>query len=273
MGFMKDIIKRSITGIVIVFLIISSLVINEYTFFLLFALILLGSLWEFYSIFEKIGKYPQKIVGLFDGILIFLLFFFISAGYIHNKILFLVPIIIIFILIFELFRNKTYPFENIAITILGLVYIALPISLLWDIAYRENIYKYNYHLIFAYFLLIWTYDSMAYVVGSLIGKHKLFERISPKKSWEGLIGGFIFALIIAFIISKFYTELSLKQWFLFTLLIVIFGTLGDLIESMLKRSANVKDSASLLPGHGGLLDRFDALFLTIPVIYLYLQFV
>jgi phosphatidate cytidylyltransferase len=114
---------------------------------------------------------------------------------------------------------------------------------------------------------------MAYIVGMTLGKHKMFERISPKKSWEGAIGGFVFSIVAAYLISIFYNELTTIQWLIFASLIVVFGTFGDLAESMLKRSLNVKDSSSILPGHGGFLDRFDSLFLAVPAVYLYLQFI
>jgi phosphatidate cytidylyltransferase len=113
---------------------------------------------------------------------------------------------------------------------------------------------------------------MAYVCGMLFGKRKLLERISPKKTWEGAVGGLLFAMLAAYIVSIFYKELSLTHWLTLAAIISIFGTLGDLSESMLKRSIGVKDSGNILPGHGGLLDRFDALFLAIPAVYLYLQF-
>jgi phosphatidate cytidylyltransferase len=198
-----------------------------------------------------------------------------ANGYDYNEafLLTLTFLGVLYVFIYEMFRKNDNPFENIAITLLGIIYIAVPISLFWPIAYRENIYQYNSSLIFGFFIIIWTYDSFAYLSGMKFGKRKLFERISPKKSWEGAIGGYIFALLAAYILSTIFDDLTLVQWLVTASLIAIFGTLGDLAESMLKRSLNIKDSSNFLPGHGGLLDRFDALFLAVPALYLYYQFI
>jgi phosphatidate cytidylyltransferase len=273
----NNFVSRSITGAIIVAVMLAAIAINEYTFFVVFLAILLGGLVEFYSIFEKAGKHPQKNSGLALGVIVFTLMFLSAKGFDVGLIPQFAQIVIIIavvaVVIYEMYRKKSNPFENIALTLLGVAYIALPISLLWLISFRENIYTYNSHLLLGYFFIVWTYDSMAYVSGMIFGKHKLFERISPKKSWEGAIGGFIFSIGIAIVISLFFTELTALQWAIFAILVAVLGTYGDLAESLLKRSYDIKDSGTILPGHGGILDRFDALFLAIPVVYLYLQFV
>ncbi len=235
--------------------------------------IIIAGLYEFYKIFERAGKNPQKIAGIILGALVFILNYFIAIGFLRPQMLAIIIPIILYLFIAELYRKAAFPIENIAITILGIIYIAIPFSLFWHIGFRGNINYYNPNLILGYFILIWTYDTTAYLVGMAFGKKKLFERISPKKSWEGAIGGFIFCILAAYLLSIFYKDLKLSQWLIYGSLIAIFGTFGDLTESMLKRSYEIKDSGSLLPGHGGILDRFDALFLAVPAIYLYLLFI
>jgi phosphatidate cytidylyltransferase len=129
---------------------------------------------------------------------------------------------------------------------------------------------YNFHFILGIMLLIWVSDVGAYLVGSLIGKHKLYERISPGKTWEGSIGATIITVACSYIVSNWFPELAFKHWMVIGIIICVFGTMGDLIESMLKRQANVKDSGSIMPGHGGFLDRFDSLLFSAPFIYAYL---
>ena len=176
----------------------------------------------------------------------------------------------LYVLIFELFRNKANPINNIAYTILGQIYIAWPFSLILLIG-GAGIWQLEIFML-ALFVLIWANDTFAYLIGVSFGKHKMFERISPKKSWEGFVGGLVGALAVAFVFSYFTeTHLSTAAWFGFAMLVVIFGTLGDLLESLMKRTIGVKDSGNILPGHGGLLDRFDSLLLAAPIIYIYMQ--
>ena len=177
------------------------------------------------------------------------------------------------IFIIELFRKKDKPFLNIGITLLGIIYITLPIMLFSMIGIPVNDPgNYRMHLVLGFFIILWSSDTGAYLAGMKFGKHKLFERISPKKTWEGSIGGTALALTVAWILSRYFPELSLNEWLVFAFIIVVFGSLGDLAESLLKRSLNVKDSGSILPGHGGALDRFDGLFGAAPFVFLYLYF-
>lgn len=252
---------------------VAAIVGGEVSFAIFFVLLMAGAMWEFYELTRKMEANPQKIWGIAGGILLFILFYLTATGHSKSSIFALLIGWGLVSVVIELFSNKNRPFLNIAFTWMGLVYIGLPIAMLLGIAYRENIYQYNAHLVLSYFILIWTYDTMAYVCGLLWGKHKLFERISPKKTWEGAVGGLFFALLAAYLLSNFFKELTSYQWFTFAILVSVFGTLGDLAESMLKRSIGVKDSGNILPGHGGLLDRFDALFLAVPAIYLFLQFI
>jgi phosphatidate cytidylyltransferase len=264
---------RIITGALFGATLIAGISINQYTFFIVFVLVIIGGLWEFYFIFKKNGIYPQVWPGILMSIIIFIGTYYINTGNADSKILLWVMPVIFYLVIAELFRKKKDPFINIAISVLAVIYIAIPFSLFWFLAFWENIYQYNHHLILAFFITLWTYDTFAYLLGLVFGKHKLFERISPKKTWEGAIAGYIMSLVAAWLISLFYVDLSLRQWFIFASLIAVFGTLGDLTESMLKRSFDLKDSGNILPGHGGILDRFDAVLLAIPAIFIYLQFI
>lgn len=270
---MKNFILRTLTGAGIVTLILAGILINRFTFMIVFLAILISGMLEFYSIFKKNGKNPQIIPGIIIGVMVFGLNYFIATGFLRPQTMTIIFPCLLYIVIAELYRKQLFPFENIAITVFGIIYIAIPISLLWYFGFRININYYNPNLILGYFIFIWTYDTMAYLIGMAFGRKKLFERISPKKSWEGAVGGFIFCILIAFLLSVFNKNLSLLQWTIFGSLIAIFGTFGDLAESMLKRSYEIKDSGSILPGHGGILDRFDALFLAVPAIYLYLLFI
>jgi len=176
----------------------------------------------------------------------------------------------LYVFISEIFRNKPNPVNNIAYTIFGQIYIVVPFLLIFLIKEYRG---FNEIFLLAFFVLIWTNDTFAYLVGTKFGKHRMCEHISPKKSWEGFIGGLIGALAIAFVFSYIETQLNAVQWLGFAAIVVIFGTLGDLLESVMKRTIGVKDSGTIMPGHGGFLDRFDSLLLATPVVFIYLLFV
>jgi phosphatidate cytidylyltransferase len=162
------------------------------------------------------------------------------------------------------------PFKNIAYTFLGIIYVALPFALLTVLAFIQND-TYDPNIVLGCLFLLWASDSGAYFAGTKFGKTKLFERVSPKKSWEGSVGGLIAAMGVAYIISLYYTNYAPWQWFSIGFIIVVAGTYGDLVESLFKRSMNIKDSADTIPGHGGFLDRFDGLLLSIPFIITFLK--
>ena len=176
-----------------------------------------------------------------------------------------------FIFIRELFRNAGNPIHNIGSSLLGVLYISLPLFCFYLISFQGLLENYQYQCILGYFFILWANDIGAYFAGTYFGKHKLFERISPKKTWEGFFGGALFALIITLIISYYFNNFSLIQWIIVSSIIIVTGTLGDLVESMFKRSAFLKDSGESIPGHGGFLDRFDSLFISAPFVFFYLQ--
>lgn len=189
----------------------------------------------------------------------------------------LILIIVLLALIIELFRNKGSAINNVGSTLLGILYPGLFASFVLAIRefYKseELLYNQGGYMIIAILISIWFCDSAAYFIGCAIGKHKLYPRVSPKKSWEGAISGFVFS-IVGFSISKliFFDNLSWGDAIIFGVIIGIIGQIGDLIESLVKRDAGVKDSSNLIPGHGGVLDRFDSLLITAPVVYLYMYY-
>jgi phosphatidate cytidylyltransferase len=225
---------------------------------------------EFYTLVGLDGMVPQKTLGIAIGLLIFTLTFFIEQETADPKYFFLVfPLtsVVFMIKLYKKFERK--PFTNIAFTFLGIFYIAVPLSLMNIAAYDGG--KYNFEIILGSLLILWASDTGAYFAGTRFGKRKLFERISPKKSWEGFFGGAALALVITFIFTQYFHTLDNYQWYIIAVLIIVGGTFGDLIESLLKRSIEIKDSGDVLPGHGGFLDRFDGLLISAPFIVAYLD--
>ena len=172
----------------------------------------------------------------------------------------------------EIFGRSEQPALQLAIYLLGIFYVILPFSiliLLNDFDKNSGFFS----ITVCYFLLLWTYDTFAYLIGIKLGRHKLCERISPNKTWEGAIGGSLFALVLSYLFSIYFPMLTLGQWLIMAVIIIVFGTLGDLTESRFKRSASCKNSGNLFPGHGGVLDRFDAVLLSIPFVFIYLTII
>lgn len=270
---MKNIFTRSITGLLFIIVMVGMIVIDKYSFLILFAAITALSLWEFYTILENKGLHSRKILSVIAGTIIFIANSLFAFKVIDIRILGIIIALVFSMFIIELYKKAENPFSIISNNLLGLIYIALPFSLLNYIVTINLTTEYQYKILLGIFIILWTYDTGAYLVGVSIGKHRLFERISPKKSWEGFIGGAVFAVAISYVLGIYFTILNPMDWIIISLIIVAFGTWGDLIESNLKRSLNIKDSGTILPGHGGLLDRFDSLIIAIPFIYIYLIFV
>lgn len=271
---MSNIYKRTITGVVIIIFIISSILLGKVSFFFLFTLLIYLTLREFFNLASVEHIKPFHYYGSFIGIVVFVMFYTYCQNKVDEKIFLpLIPIVISFSLI-ELYRKNKHPFQNIAYTIFGVIYIAVPFSLFNFFVFQgENIIFYQYKLILFYFILVWTYDTTAYLFGMLIGNTPLYSRISPKKTWEGLIGGSVITVSLAIFLSKFYIQLTMIDWIVIALIIIVAGTFGDLAESLYKRSLDVKESGSILPGHGGLLDRFDAVLFSAPLVFTYLKLV
>ena len=271
---MKELRARTIWGLVFATSLAGAILIGSFTFAALFLTLSVFVLREFYCLCKKAGYSPQLYPGLVTGTAIFFVSFLVAGHYIPVRFfLYLLPLLYV-ITVIELFRKKKSPIVNIALTIFGIVYVTIPFSILNFLGFPSNEDQpvYTNVLLISLFLFVWASDSGAYLFGVRFGKHRLFERISPKKSWEGLFGGVVAALFVAWLLTFVFHQYSFKLMGIMAIIVVISGTLGDLIESMIKRSIGIKDSGKFMPGHGGLLDRFDSILLASPAIYFVLQF-
>jgi phosphatidate cytidylyltransferase len=267
----NNFILRTITGAVYVALIVSSVILHKLFFAILMLIFMIFSLTEFYSFFRKSQIKVQSFTGVLFASILYCIVSFIAYTNSNIELLIIILPLFFIIIISEIFLKNETPIQNTAITILGIIYIALPLSLLnffYSPSFEEN--QKMYSLLLGYFILVWSNDTFAYLVGTKFGKRKLIERISPKKTWEGTIGGGLVSVLVSIILSLFFKELNIVQWIILSIIIVISGTFGDLAESMFKRSMNIKDSGKILPGHGGFMDRLDAVYISSPFVFLYL---
>lgn len=270
---------RAITGVLFVIILVASMLLGPWVFSAFFLMISLISLDEFYRIVNKspidsesslanaVGV--NKIAGLALAAALFVSLAAIQLqGLSASTFLYCIPFITL-IFWLELFRKHPKPFSNIAFTFLGIIFAVVPFLCFYQLGFLDGAYNYEYPL--GFLILLWSSDTGAYLAGRTFGKTKLFERHSPKKTWEGAIGGLLTSLLAAFILSQYFQGIETWQWLVMSAIIVVFGTYGDLTESMLKRSYQIKDSGNIMPGHGGLLDRFDGLLLAAPLVYLFLM--
>ncbi len=277
---MKNFMIRTITGIIFVAAVVSSFLRAE-AMVLLFSIVTGLSIWEFTGLVNErehvtVNRFICTVAGVY---FFFAMTYFCSdlyAGVAKSVVFIPYLVTIIYLLISELYLKQEDPIHDWAYTMLSQMYVALPLSLLNVLAFTADssgLVKYNTLLPLSVFIFLWVNDTGAYCVGSLIGRHKLFPRISPGKSWEGSVGGAVFVLAAAWAISTWLDGVMLNtpQWLGLGLVVVVFGTWGDLVESLFKRTLGIKDSGNILPGHGGMLDRFDSSLLAIPaaVVYLY----
>lgn len=257
---------------------------SAWTFAVFFAVAQMRMLWEFYRMMRVAGYKPAALLGGSLSVLLFAGTFFINyindvkpiatgayarpASYMLLSITLLLPTILIVREMAAWPREKQdfSPFSNVGVALLGLLYVSLPMSLLTVVAFTDI--GYDYRRIFALLLLVWSSDIGAYAAGKTFGKHKLAPSISPGKTWEGAIGGFLLTLVMGWALGYLLPELPLTYRLVVAAVVAVFGPLGDLAESMLKRSVGVKDSGRIMPGHGGLLDRFDAFLFILPVLAL-----
>lgn len=271
---MNNFLKRSLTGIAFVATLLAGIIIHPIGFAVLFTAILFFTLSEFYNLAEKATFSPHKKIGISFGVVFFIICFLSASGILPSSLVLISIPLLFLVFVSELFRKQSDSLKNASITIIGLIYVALPFGLLNFIVLSgtKNGAFYPWILV-GLFLIIWIYDSMAYVFGSLLGKHKIAPEISPKKSWEGFIGGSVFAIIMGIVNAVLFQEISMINWIVIAIIAVVFGTLGDFFESKFKRELNIKDSGNLLPGHGGLLDRFDSLLFAAPVVFFWLSLI
>jgi phosphatidate cytidylyltransferase len=246
----------------------------------LFSIVTALSLYEFLSM--VLDRYQRRdrariALGISFGLAPHLIASAVLFDWLPNREELLFALILAFfpllflMFIYELFAAAKRPFENVGMMVMGMVYIGAPFAMLDYIAYQSG--EFDWQLVLGILLLTWLSDTGAYVAGSTLGKTKLLPRISPNKTWEGFAGGAILVLVSSWLLGEYLPVIRHRDWIAIAVIVIIFGSLGDLIESMLKRSIFVKDSGKLLPGHGGLLDRFDAFIFLLPFVSAYLIFV
>lgn len=264
---------RAITAFFFTLVMLASIFLGGYTFTGFYLILSIIALLEFYKLVKIGGIRPHRNMAVAVSTIIFAL----TAGYhffqFELKYLLLIVPLLFSVFILELYKKNKIPFANISYTFVGFIYVTIPFCFFFSLGFLADFNNYNFHLPLAFLLLLWASDTGAYLFGVKFGKTRLFERHSPKKSWEGFFGGMLTSIVVSYLISLQFTEMSPLIWGGMAVLIVCFGTLGDLVESMLKRSLDAKDSGSFLPGHGGFLDRFDGLLIAAPVVYVYLYLI
>ena len=272
---MNESIVRTLSGIVYIVLLLSATLFSSLSFLILFGIFLLLSVLEFCRLVNLDKTIPLIIAAL--GFIIFGFGFVVDNNSLSNLALTLAGLFISIMLLNDLFSKKSFVPKDRNSKLSHLIgYVIIPFLLLIKLPFLEGVY--NPYILIGSFILIWTNDTFAYIVGKTMGKRKLFERISPKKTIEGFLGGMFFTIIAAYILSNFTTFItplfhSPLVWMGAAIILVVFGTLGDLVESKLKRNAGVKDSGNIMPGHGGILDRLDSIIFAIPFLFLYYQII
>jgi len=275
----NNFIKRAITGVLFVAILVGFILYNPLSFGILFTIISALTIYEFGQLvnMRAEGVNINKMITMLGGAYLFLAImgFCTNEGQEGSKIFIPYVLLLLYMMISELYLKKENPILNWAYSMFSQLYIGLPFAMLNILAFNYDptysSVSYNPILPLSIFIFLWLNDTGAYCIGSLIGKHRLFERISPKKSWEGSIGGGVVAIGVSFVLAHYFPFMSMWEWAGLALVVVIFGTWGDLTESLLKRQLHVKDSGTILPGHGGMLDRFDSALMAIPaaVAYIY----
>ena len=277
---MKNLRVRTLSGAVLAAVVLGAVIWSQWSFGLLLMALLVVGMSEFYTLAEKQGSHPQRIVGLVAGAVLFALnFAFVSddieiLGSVRQAFACGLAFLLLSLpamFICELYRRQGNPAADIGTTLMGVVYVALPFSVMCYIPMIGSD-VWNPWVMLFYIFIIWCNDVFAYLVGMSVGRHRLFERLSPKKSWEGFFGGLAGAVAMGYVAAR-VLDADVWAWLGLALVAAATGVLGDLVESMFKRAAGVKDSGNLIPGHGGVLDRFDAMLLSAPFVFVYMLFV
>lgn len=264
---MKVLITRTLTSLLYATVVVAGIILHPILFAVVFLALTILALLEFYRMAKMAGGEPQIWSGLVISILFFTSVFGYVAGLLPPYLIFSVIPFSLLVFVAELYRKKPFPIANVAYTLCGFLYIAFPMSMSSLLAFPLVSGKHVFYpwILFGITITLWLYDSGAYLIGTPWGKHRLFERISPKKSWEGVIGGAIVAMLAGVLNAWLFQSIELVTWLLISVIVIVSGTFGDLVESMMKRSLEIKDSGNLLPGHGGFLDRLDSFLFTVPM--------
>lgn len=267
---MKELLTRTLTGAIFALLILGSILWSPWAFFALMAIFSVIGLYEFIQLFQPGQPVGSSLIYYFLGLAVYVLTSLSGMFVIDISNVFLIVLSFSIIIAVELFRYPKPSWHHIGGLLTGIIYVAIPFGIMNGFFFMKSGVLAFPWVLLALFILVWANDVFAYLIGSTLGKHKLFERISPKKTWEGSIGGLVFTLFFAWVFSYFAPDLSLIGWLFLGIIISVSANLGDLAESLLKRNAGVKDSGRLFPGHGGVLDRFDALLFATPFVFFYL---
>ncbi len=265
-----DLVPRFFSAIIGGMIIILSLLWSEWGFFAVFLSISCLTMWEFYRLMRLQSYLPIRFLGVVIGALLFIFTFLIETDILPSRYYMALFPLASFVFLIKLYKKSdVHPFINIALFYLGILYVAVPFALINILVFYSG--EYSYEIILGLLFLTWANDVGAYFTGILFGKTKLFERISPKKSWEGSIGGAATSVLTAIVIGFYFEGLNPIEWISVSIIVVIAGTYGDLVESHFKRSIQIKDSGTIIPGHGGFLDRFDSLLIAVPFVVVFLK--
>ncbi len=264
-------ITRTLSGAVFIAIVAGSILWHPYAYAGVFLVWVVWALLEFYDIIIKDRVHAGKFIGVVGGALLFIAAFFYAQNVIDNAVFLAFIPLLVLLFISRIYSTERYSFRGIAYTLMGMIYIALPFALCNGLVFPNHDRQYTPGILLGFFILLWTNDTFAYLTGMMFGRHRLFERISPKKSWEGFWGGLLFTIAMSLLIAWLFPVLPFYHWMAVAVITVVFGVYGDLMESLLKRNLHIKDSGHFLPGHGGILDRFDAVFLAAPMVYFYLR--
>lgn len=276
---MENLVRRTITGAFIVIFVLGGLWLHPVSFFVVGAVMIAGTQQEYYNMVRGTGVRPQLIPGIITGFILYFTATMVAVGWFPKESFLVVIPLLSMVMVVELFRKTERPFDSLAHTFFSIFYTAVPFSMFPFSAFGRSGMQpligmhgieFSPGILIGFFLLLWTNDTGAYLVGSSLGKHKLMERISPRKTWEGFLGGLVLTLLVARLFAGWLGVVDKTGWMIIALIISVAGTAGDLIESMLKRSLGYKDSGTIMPGHGGFLDRFDSVVVAFPLVYLYI---
>lgn len=275
-----NLIVRSITGVLFVAAIVTCF-LDAMAMEMLFAIVTGLTMWEYGGLVNGVrGVTVNRFISTVAGVYLFLAVGGFCSGLVQTGAVFIPYLLtLVYLFVSELYAKNENAVNDWAYTMLGQMYVALPLSMINVLTFNaatDGSIRFNYIIPLSIFIFLWTNDTGAYCTGSLIGRHKLFPRVSPAKSWEGSIGGAVLVMAASWIVGTYAIDhgadvLTVPQWLGLGLVVVVFGTWGDLVESLFKRTLGIKDSGTILPGHGGMLDRFDSSLMAMPaaVVYLY----
>jgi phosphatidate cytidylyltransferase len=271
----KEIATRAVTGVIYILVILLGILGGRFTFLLVFGAILGIALFEFYRMVEKKMSHDiSKTFNIASGVLLFLSVFLYLEGITPYALPTLILLYLLILIAAAIFLRRDDILHSTIYSGFGQIYLTLPLSLLMLLSYTDTVRNsgsYNWLPVLALFVFIWVNDTAAYFFGSLIGKRKLLEHVSPKKSVEGFIAGIVFTVLASLLFAHLCPVYDTLVWIGFAIVVSLFGTVGDLFESLIKRTFGVKDSGNLIPGHGGILDRIDSLLIAAPAALLYLN--